>query len=258
MVPGVGLAGGTSTAAGGGAARWAAAGLAGGTSTAAGGGASPPTLRSLLLANATHAWLGDDLPASGGIAAWPAVVGGADATQATSGSRPTVGALNSQRAALFDGADDWLATGALATIAQPAVVISVSRRTGSLGPLQIIHDGISSSNRMSAGHNVNDGALYLLAGSQQVSAVVDDQPLVLAATYDGASSSLRRNGVAILSGVDAGGHTVTGVTIGAAFLGVAGFFTGEIALVVVVAGANYVARAAVIEAAARASYGIAP
>jgi len=40
MVPGVGLAGGTSAAAGGGAARWAAAGLAGGTSAAAGAGAA--------------------------------------------------------------------------------------------------------------------------------------------------------------------------------------------------------------------------
>jgi len=59
MVPGVGSSAGTSTAAGGGASRWAAAGLAGGTSTAAGGGAStgPAGLAAAILARSPIQYL---------------------------------------------------------------------------------------------------------------------------------------------------------------------------------------------------------
>ena len=70
MVPGVGSSAGTSTAAGGGAARWAAAGLAGGTSTAAGGGRAtgPAVVAAAILARSPIAyWKLDET--SGAVAA---------------------------------------------------------------------------------------------------------------------------------------------------------------------------------------------
>lgn len=83
------------------------------------------------------------------------------ATQATGGSRPVVGTLNSRRALTFDGSNDFLSGTNPFTLAQPTTWLLVAKANGSIGA--------------SVGQNVFDGstnrqAIFRLAGTDRISA----------------------------------------------------------------------------------------
>ena len=78
--------------------------------------------------------------------------------------------------------------------------------------------------------------------------------IVTVATFNTTASSLRINGVQVVSG-DAGTETLPGLTIGATFVDTNPFI-GQIAMIAVVNGANYAARAAEIEARAMEYYSV--
>jgi hypothetical protein len=98
------------------------------------------------------------------------------------------------------------------------------------------------------------GKSSIYAGTALVSAAAIATTAVHYATYNGASSSLRINGVEVAAG-DAGAAVMSIPHIGQSATGSVPFI-GSIADVIIVAGANYAARAAAADALMRAYYGI--
>lgn len=210
---------------------------------------TPPTFAQILLANATYAWLGSDATLSG----WQDLVAGVNA--APGGSGTTLGTLNGRACPVLN-ASGWCKTSAFASaISQPYTIVSVSQRTDALSLDRYICDGIGASNRGAVLHLNSNSSLSIFAGTVLGTAGTNSTAAsVVVSTFNGASSSIVRNGSSIASG-NAGAQTLTGLEIGARNDNTLGFI-GPIALVAIISGTNYAARAATIAAAARTYYGI--
>ncbi len=170
---------------------------------------------------------GDDVTTDGeGINAWTGREGNIVCTQATGTKKPAL----SGGAAVFDG-DDWLATNQSggSFVGGPysqANVVAVRYKLDSTSGGHNVFGGILSSAR----HNFRlaPGNRWIYAGT-----VLSDAPSLdtdwhsAVATFDGASSELRIDGSAVLSG-DAGAHGLSGLTFGTHFGQSSDFFVGQI------------------------------
>ena len=157
---------------------------------------------------------------------------GNDATQATAAKKPTykTNIQNGKPVVRFDGADDYLQTATIGALAQPNTVCIV----GALGVGDFLLDGGVGG---TARHVLLDsgGFVSWSAGTVVSSTVATPIALsVLTATFNGASSILRRNGAQIKAG-NIGAQSCDGWTIGGRFNG-ATVLGGDIAEVVFCSG----------------------
>jgi hypothetical protein len=172
---------------------------------------------------------------------------------AKAAARPTIGTLNGRRAALLNGSQSLQATFP-SEIAQPYSLICVSHLTGSTSLSRVVHDGIVATKRATLFHQASTGKAVIYAGTGSVVISADTlggNPTVTRIRYAGASSLYSKNGAD--TAISLGTAGLTGLAIGAEYVGNASYFIGTIALVAIVAGANDAAR---IAAVARSWYGI--
>lgn len=208
------------------------------------------SLRDVLIANATYAWF-EDLPGSGNVGSWTDIVAGEVASMVGTASGVVVSTLNSKPAVLFNATANF-ATAAFAAgaISQPHIILSVFDWNIATS-FRYVHDGTGGSNRAAL---VREGTPRAMLNGG-VALVADNDftqdPSYAVCTLNGASSSLNLNGV-VKTG-NAGANTLPGMTIGA-LSGNTNRFSGTIALIAVVSGANYVARAATILSALQSYY----
>ena len=208
-------------------------------------------MQQLLQSTATYAWFGNAL-VPGATGDWVDVVHGFPAV--ATGNPQTVGMANGRRAVQFNGAQ-WFRTPAFPTVlSQPTAIVAVSRRTGDLSSSRVLYDTRVSPSSHLLRYN-SDMSMLLFSGAIIAAANASTTNLIVTvATFNTTASSLRINGVQVVSG-DAGDRTLPGLTIGAAFNDVFPFI-GQIAMIAVVNGANYAARAAEIEARAMEYYSV--
>lgn len=206
-------------------------------------------MQALLLANATYAWFEGLGTAGSTVSSWTDIVAGEVASVAGSGL--TVGSLNGKPAVAFNGSGN-LATAAFAAgaIAQPFIIAAVFDWDVSI-VFRYVHDGIASGNRASLYRDGTPKA-NILAGA----AIVADNDFTLnpsyaLSTYNGASSIFNLEGVTKTG--NAGSNTLTGITIGA-LNGNGSRFNGKIAMLAIIAGANYATRGANVLAGLQSYY----
>ena len=210
-------------------------------------------MQEILQDNATYAWFGQAL-VPGATGDWVDVVAGLPAT--ATGNPHTVGMTNGRRAVQFNGSQ-WFRTAAFpAVLPQPTAIVTVSRRTGTLSATRVLHDQHGAPSSHYLAHLTNAGITLFAGTSVTAPNVSTTDLLVTVATFNRTSSSLRMNGATVVSG-NAGSRSLAGLTIGASWDNVTPFI-GQMALVAIVNGANYAARAGTIEAWAMAYYGIPP
>lgn len=173
------------------------------------------------------------------VASWnDASASNLDATQASSVSRPLWidGAVNGLPSVRFDGVNDFLATGTFGSPLATATVFLVASKAGTA--TTYYYDGIASGNRNAFGHQIiGVGEHGIYAGGLGCSAA-QAAPTgfhLWTAAFNGASSSLRRDGSAFAAG-DAGSLTLTGVTVGSLWSGDAAMHSGDIAALLVYEG----------------------
>lgn len=150
------------------------------------------------------------------VATWPDISGnGRDATQATSGKRPTwqSAGVNGRPAVRFTlASSQYMATASWTELAQPNTVVVVA----SISASSYICDGIADGYRHAifaiSGMSIFAGSS--VSGSVSMPAAAS----VWTGVYNGASSLLRRNGTTVASG-NAGTNGLTGLTIGSRFNG---------------------------------------
>jgi len=203
----------------------------------------------LLQSSATYAWDGVQ---GLSLAAWVDVVAGVSA--ATVGSGTNFGTLNGRNAAVFSTSGRYATTAfAAGDITQPYAIVSVAQ-SNSTGRNQFIHDGIETTKRAAVFWELPSSQYVIFSGAAAGSTVNTRAPVVIVATFNGASSSLTINGVASAT-LNAGTHALSGITIGASFNTSLNAIDGPIAHVSIYHGAR-LANAATVAAAARAYYGI--
>ena len=212
--------------------------------------------RALLQANATYAWLGDDLPTIlDGLSSltawtWPDVVAGEEMTPITTQSLDQrISAVNDFPA--YDsgvGGVNGVRCAGL-TLAAPFAIVHVATRRDEAFPATLSGSvdwtlGTVSTDQAS----LYEGAFFVLNVP-----FANDETAVFTAVLNGASSSLQKN--TATPEVDVvGGGIATALGINAIATGSAGPGRFNHALVAVVAGDNYLARAALIRDAAIARY----
>ena len=204
---------------------------------------------SLLQANATYAWDGVQGLT---LATWTDVVQGVVAT-AFGGGSITLDTYNGRAAALLPGETDGqrYKTASLASLSQPYAVVLACGSTTAL-QFQTWCDGQTKDTLLM--YQNPTGAARMYAGT--LGPRIDSGatlPSVFLAIFNGASSSLSRNGGAAVTG-DPGANGFNGVTIGGrAELGTS--FKGLVMHYSLYHGAK-LANAATVAAAARQYYGI--
>lgn len=167
---------------------------------------------------------------------------GNNATQGTSGFRPTLGTANGRPAMVFDGTDDRLQTATFAGGAStlPTTIFVVANRGGADGVNRVICDGRISSNR-----NVlwwTSSNVWNMLGTTSVNMsggnANDNTVSAFAATFNGASSvGLFDDWDTDICAGNPGTHVLEGLTIGAAFNGTIPFI-GTMNEILVVEGAS--------------------
>ncbi len=119
-------------------------------------------------------------------------------------------------------------TASYADIAQPYVRFVVVRSTIGANNQHIINS-IDSNNAVIFTFNSAGVKFHSFAGVSLVGSLVDTEWHIFSAVFDGASSSLRQDGVVTISG-DAGANPIDGgTTVGALNTGAANAFGGDIA-----------------------------
>ena len=208
-------------------------------------------LLAALRADATYAFCGEEGLSDDGT--WRDLITN---LVATSAARPTIGTLGGRRAAMLNGSQSLQATFP-SEIAQPYSLICVSHLTGSTSLSRVVHDGIVATKRATLFHQASTGKAVIYAGTGSVVISADTlggNPTVTRIRYAGASSLYSKNGAD--TAISLGTAGLTGLTIGAEYVGNTSYFIGPIALIAICAGANSAARAARIAAVAQAWYGI--
>jgi hypothetical protein len=148
-------------------------------------------------------------------------IGGvAHLAQATSAKKPTLkkalAFFNNKDAALFDGVDDVLQSAAFTALPQPYTRFLVFKFV-TLANDTFIADGVASGNRSAVYCSSGGGnPLAFYAGAQILGLGLDTNAHYTTIEANGASSKLYRDGVQSATG-DAGAHSITGSTWGAAF-----------------------------------------
>lgn len=173
---------------------------------------------------------------------WPEMIAGRDASQATSSQWPYVyrddanynNRTNVAQQSGFSG--DLLQQAAYTAITQPITIVAIGfmRGTGSAAG-SFFYDGITSTDRASLFHRDSNNNVSMFGGSQVNGGAKDADVNVWIATFDGASSTLEKNGSAFTSG-NAGTDDLTGLTIMGLNNGGTSFTGGSVGLLAVLDG----------------------
>lgn len=191
--------------------------------------ASPAVFNPLSIAWHAAFWAEDPVwsnPGDGNtVSQWDDASGNSrHANQATAGKRPiyraSVAALGARPAVEFDTTDDFLATAAWTALVQANTIMAVGIFPGNVNTVGI--DGITSTNRHFFGTETGTAKIRIFAGTSLVSSVDGDNAgHYFRARYNGATSTLHRDGTQVASGTTGTSpHTLTGITLGSAFDGV--------------------------------------
>lgn len=177
---------------------------------------------------------------------------GYDATQSTAASQPlyVASGQNGRPVLRWDGTDDLLK--ASVSAAQPTTILTAHKMTSSH---RYIYDSNNSDNRQvlvgrSVDYEVYAGNVMYFPGSSVVGPWY-----VISSMYDGASSIIYRNGIALGGSQNVGGQSLSGLTIGARFNNVT-FLAGDIAELVICNAALSTADRQAAEAAANDYWGV--
>ena len=167
---------------------------------------------------------------------------GNNATQSTSGFRPTLGTANGRAAMVFDGTDDRLQTATFASGAStlPTTIFIVANRGGADGVNRVICDGRISSNRNVVWWTSSNVWNMLGASSVNMSGgnAADNSVSAIAAEFNGASSvGYFDDWDTDICAGNPGTQVLEGLTIGAAFTGTLPWI-GTINEIIVVEGAT--------------------
>lgn len=158
--------------------------------------------------------------------------GGHDVTQAVAGSKPTykTSILNSKPVARCDSGD-YLQSGAFTESAQPHTIF-ITCQTSS-GANRNVFDGIGAgTSRHTTYFNGTAAGGFLYAGAVLNVSTIGTSWFTAAIVWNGASTTMYKNGGAAFVTGDAGSNTLTGITIGARYDGLEPW-TGDIAEVIV-------------------------
>jgi hypothetical protein len=176
----------------------------------------------------------------------------ANATQATSGSRPLLrtNVLNGKPVLRFDGVDDRLAA-SFTALAQPNTIFVVGSYASSANAYFV--DGTASGTR----NAVFTQPLQIFAGLAQITSGVFSPFAAAAVTavFNGSASALYKNGVSVAAG-NPGTNGLGGISIGSRWIGTDGFLPGDIAEILVYAGAMGSDDRATIEKYLSAKYAL--
>lgn len=164
--------------------------------------------------NLVHQYDATALSGSDGdsISTWGDQEGEDDLTQTTTDAQPTLktGQIGGNQVLRFDGSDDLLDVD-WSDLSQPIIIFIVSELlTESVGHLFDSFSGDSITFNISG----NDGDYDFYAGSVLNVGTPDLNAHLWTFTADGASSSVRQDKSAVVSG-DAGAHGLNGLTVGA-------------------------------------------
>ncbi len=195
---------------------------------------------------------GRDVTLSGSdVVDWGDVSGNSrDLVQGTGANRPT---YQSDGSILFNGTDEWLATGTF-TLNQPFTVIFVGKQI-TWTSNDIIFDGFTYQSAMLAQGGVSP-QVFPFAGS--VGAVNGnwalDTTAVIQTVFNGASSLTSVNGTDVAASV--GAQNAAGFTLGAGGAGTGNFSNVQIWEVVILAGAASSTVRGYFDAYFKAKYGL--
>lgn len=150
---------------------------------------------------------------AGSVSSWADKSGnGFSAAQAISAEQPITGTatLNGLNVIDFDGSNDSLRANGL-NISQPATYCMVSVPDTNGGAGMYIHDGATSARQAT----IFGTTFQLFAGAGPIigGTVVATTPYIITSEINGASSSLRANGVLVVSG-NAGSSNITDMFLG--------------------------------------------
>lgn len=176
------------------------------------GPGTPPTpFTPVDLPNLVHWWSADDLVLDDDdpVTVWTDSVGALDAAPGGAGTEPLYKAagINGLPALLFNGTTQYIARGPTPAINQPYTVIIVAQAASVVGTQTMVHL-VNASTGMTAGN------WFLFGGSFFAAGAADTAAHLHIATFNGAASSLRHEGVDAVSG-DGGAGATAGITIGA-------------------------------------------
>lgn len=173
------------------------------------------------------------------VATWTGRPGSVSATQSSAPAQPTfqTSVLKGQPVVRFSGAQ-VLNVGNLTS--QPFKVVIISRHNNGRS---YIFDG-SSTTRAALGDGLSTGSannkMEMFAGSVVFGAAQTfntGEYFIWSSTFDGASSTLMKNGAFFASGSPGSGSLSSGMTIGNRFA-LSFFLDGDIATVIVISGNN--------------------
>ena len=163
---------------------------------------------------------------------------GRHATQGTAANQPTfrssVAAFNN-RPTVETVSSDYLTTSAWTALSQPTTIVAVGSLKGTGNDSgSYMCDGITSGSRHGLFHRSSADDVSIFAGSSLNGGTKISGAHLFIATFDGGSSTIERNGNLLASG-DAGGHSLTGLTL-FTYFGADNFFGEHIAFLAVLDG----------------------
>lgn len=179
------------------------------------------------------------------------------AVQATGANKPLykTNIVNGRPAIKFDGVNDFLATASFGATTQPMTIYFVAQRVGTTASGYQLADGIVVGNRMTLESVVTTGLPLIFAGAS-LSGIEDlgSSAFLFKAVFNGASSKISINDIHHATGSASTG-TITGITLGAAYNGTAGW-NGYIAEAMYFDGAVTTDNDFAIKRSLMAKYGI--
>lgn len=139
--------------------------------------------------------------------------------------------LNNRRSLLFTNGGYGPTSAVLTARAQPFTIVTVGKYNN-VARRNYMHDGKGSSNRMILNCGITPNVFGINSGATIEGGASDTNPHMFQALYNGASSSLKKDGTQINSG-NAGTNSYIGITIGSAYSGGGStvHFEGNIAFV---------------------------
>ena len=154
-----------------------------------------------------------DLVDGDAVAQWDDVSGNArHATQATAAARPTFRKSSGGTWVSFDGVDDYLATASWTDLSQPNDIFFVGAASNYSGS-SIFLDGLDASHEHSVVLYASGPSWRLDGGTLLSGGTPSPSPHVFHAHFDGASSTLRVDGVQVIAG-NAGTESINGLILG--------------------------------------------
>jgi hypothetical protein len=191
----------------------------------------------------------------GSVSQWDDKSGnGYNLTQGTGTAQPATGTrtVNGLNVLDFDGSD--YLTNASITTSQPASMFVVCEFDSTSGYKWLI-DGNNVTDRQAVFQAETKASIFAGTEVASTSGTINLNPQIWAATFDGASSSLRIDGQVAVSG-DAGTNVLTGLNVGAYYTQGTYFLDGAVAEIIIVDGSLTAQQIADTETYLAAKWGI--